>query len=186
MELALYAPGLGYYSGGAHKFGAAGDFVTAPEMSPPSPRRWRRRPSRSWPLARRESSRSAPAPAASPPTCCSNSNRRNALPERYGILDLSGELRERQHATIAQRARICSTAWNGSTACPSNSTVWCCQRTARCAARASRALGAMTAFSSAASVRRGRRVRWVDRPAAGPCWSSAQKLADGQRFPPAI
>ena len=34
MELALYAPGLGYYSAGATKFGAAGDFVTAPEMGP--------------------------------------------------------------------------------------------------------------------------------------------------------
>ncbi|MFZ2910872.1 MAG: class I SAM-dependent methyltransferase, partial [Candidatus Desulfobacillus denitrificans] len=34
MALALYAPGLGYYSGGARKFGAAGDFVTAPELSP--------------------------------------------------------------------------------------------------------------------------------------------------------
>lgn len=34
MELALYAPGLGYYSGGAKKFGKAGDFVTAPEISP--------------------------------------------------------------------------------------------------------------------------------------------------------
>lgn len=34
MELALYAPGLGYYSAGAHKFGEAGDFVTAPEISP--------------------------------------------------------------------------------------------------------------------------------------------------------
>ena len=34
MELVLYAPGLGYYSGGARKFGAAGDFVTAPEMTP--------------------------------------------------------------------------------------------------------------------------------------------------------
>ena len=33
MELALYAPGMGYYSGGARKFGAAGDFVTAPEIS---------------------------------------------------------------------------------------------------------------------------------------------------------
>lgn len=33
MELALYAPGLGYYSAGATKFGAAGDFVTAPEIS---------------------------------------------------------------------------------------------------------------------------------------------------------
>lgn len=34
MELALYAPGLGYYSAGARKFGAAGDFVTAPELGP--------------------------------------------------------------------------------------------------------------------------------------------------------
>ena len=34
MELCLYAPGLGYYSAGAHKFGAGGDFVTAPELGP--------------------------------------------------------------------------------------------------------------------------------------------------------
>lgn len=34
MHLALYAPGLGYYSAGSTKFGAAGDFVTAPETSP--------------------------------------------------------------------------------------------------------------------------------------------------------
>ena len=34
MELALYAPGLGYYAAGARKFGADGDFVTAPEISP--------------------------------------------------------------------------------------------------------------------------------------------------------
>jgi SAM-dependent MidA family methyltransferase len=33
MELALYAPGLGYYSGGSVKLGPAGDFVTAPEIS---------------------------------------------------------------------------------------------------------------------------------------------------------
>jgi len=32
MELALYAPGLGYYAGGSAKLGAPGDFVTAPEM----------------------------------------------------------------------------------------------------------------------------------------------------------
>ena len=33
MELALYAPRLGYYSGGASKLGASGDFTTAPEIS---------------------------------------------------------------------------------------------------------------------------------------------------------
>ena len=34
MELALYAPGLGYYSGGAAKLGKDGDFTTAPEITP--------------------------------------------------------------------------------------------------------------------------------------------------------
>ena len=34
MQLALYEPGLGYYSAGAKKLGAGGDFVTAPEISP--------------------------------------------------------------------------------------------------------------------------------------------------------
>lgn len=33
MQLALYAPGLGYYSAGASKFGGSGDFITAPELS---------------------------------------------------------------------------------------------------------------------------------------------------------
>ena len=33
MDLVLYAPGLGYYAAGAHKLGAGGDFVTAPEIS---------------------------------------------------------------------------------------------------------------------------------------------------------
>ncbi|HQR84810.1 MAG TPA: SAM-dependent methyltransferase [Polynucleobacter sp.] len=34
MEMALYEPSMGYYSAGAHKLGAGGDFTTAPELSP--------------------------------------------------------------------------------------------------------------------------------------------------------
>ena len=34
MHAALYSPGLGYYSAGSTKFGLAGDFTTAPELSP--------------------------------------------------------------------------------------------------------------------------------------------------------
>ena len=34
MQMVLYTPSLGYYSGGAKKFGVGGDFVTAPEISP--------------------------------------------------------------------------------------------------------------------------------------------------------
>ena len=33
MRMALYQPGLGYYTGGLQKFGTAGDFITAPEVS---------------------------------------------------------------------------------------------------------------------------------------------------------
>jgi SAM-dependent MidA family methyltransferase len=32
MHLALHEPGIGYYAGGTQKFGAGGDFVTAPEL----------------------------------------------------------------------------------------------------------------------------------------------------------
>jgi SAM-dependent MidA family methyltransferase len=32
MEMALYQPGLGYYSAGLHKLGESGDFITAPEL----------------------------------------------------------------------------------------------------------------------------------------------------------
>ena len=34
MQLALYAPALGYYTGGRHQLGADGDFITAPESTP--------------------------------------------------------------------------------------------------------------------------------------------------------
>ncbi|MCG8043565.1 MAG: SAM-dependent methyltransferase, partial [Candidatus Thiodiazotropha endolucinida] len=34
MDMALYAPGLGYYVAGSRKFGDQGDFITAPEVSP--------------------------------------------------------------------------------------------------------------------------------------------------------
>ena len=34
MELALYTPQYGYYSGGSHKIGTDGDFITAPTLSP--------------------------------------------------------------------------------------------------------------------------------------------------------
>ncbi len=104
MDLSLYAPGMGYYSGGAHKFGAAGDFVTAPEISSL--------------FACTLATQVAQVLALSAPQIIevgAGSGRlaadlllelelRSALPERYRILDLSGELRERQRATISQRA----------------------------------------------------------------------------------
>jgi len=104
MELALYKPGMGYYAGGSRKFGAAGDFVTAPELSPTF-------------------AQTLAVQLQQLQTCCAarlievgggsgrlasdlllELERQRRLPESYAILELSGELRRRQLDTIAQRA----------------------------------------------------------------------------------
>ena len=104
MELALYAPGLGYYRAGARKFGPDGDFVTAPELSPLFSRC----------LARQcrqilealgggmllELGAGTGVMAAD---LLRELRALDALPERYAILELSGELRQRQHQTLAER-----------------------------------------------------------------------------------
>lgn len=101
MALALYAPGLGYYSAGARKFGAAGDFVTAPEMTPY--------------FGRALAAQVAEVMALSAPAVLEvgagsgrlaadlllELERLGALPERYEILDLSADLRARQRETLA-------------------------------------------------------------------------------------
>lgn len=104
MEELLYAPGLGYYAAGARKFGAAGDFVTAPEMSGLFGKA----------LARQVGEViSASAPAII--EVGAGSGRLAAdlllaleaagqLPETYAILDLSADLRQRQQQTIAAAA----------------------------------------------------------------------------------
>jgi SAM-dependent MidA family methyltransferase len=102
MEQLLYAPGLGYYAAGARKFGAAGDFVTAPEMSGLFGQA----------LARQV----ADGMAASAPVVLevgAGSGRLaadlllalealDALPEQYCLLELSADLRQRQQATLAR------------------------------------------------------------------------------------
>lgn len=103
MELALYAPGLGYYSGRLPKLGAKGDFVTAPELSPLFSRC----------LARQCAQILAEIPDASVLEAGAGSGRMAAdllvelarlemLPARYQILELSGALRERQAATLQE------------------------------------------------------------------------------------
>ena len=104
MELALYAPGLGYYSGGSRKFGSEGDFLTAPELTPLYGQA----------LAQQVAqvlAASAPlvieAGAGSGRLAADLLQALDALgcaPEHYRILELSGELRARQQATLAARA----------------------------------------------------------------------------------
>jgi SAM-dependent MidA family methyltransferase len=101
MHLALYAPGLGYYSAGSTKLGAAGDFVTGPEISPLFGRCIARQVEE---LLREgfdhvlELGGGSGALAAH---MLQAHARSGLLPGRYSILEPSAELRERQRAHIA-------------------------------------------------------------------------------------
>ena len=104
MELALYAPGMGYYSGGAHKFGAAGDFVTAPEITPLFSQTLAAQAAQIMALSAPQIIEVGAGSGRLAADLLLELEQRKALPEYYGILDLSGELRERQRNTIEQRA----------------------------------------------------------------------------------
>lgn len=102
MELALYAPGLGYYSGGAQKFGAAGDFVTAPELTPFFGRALAAQVAQAMDAAGAPFILEAGAGSGRlAADLLAELERLGRLPERYFILDLSAELRQRQQATLA-------------------------------------------------------------------------------------
>ncbi|MEX2353227.1 MAG: SAM-dependent methyltransferase, partial [Gammaproteobacteria bacterium] len=104
MEMALYQPGLGYYSGGARKFGAQGDFTTAPELSPLF----------SACVARQceqifietgthtvlELGAGTGIMAAD---LLTDLQRRHSLPETYMILETSADLRQRQQQLLKNR-----------------------------------------------------------------------------------
>jgi len=107
MELALYAPGLGYYSGGSHKFGGhrvGGDFLTAPELTPLFGRALARQVAQ---ILAASSPEIIEAGAGSGRLAVDLLLALDALgcaPQRYRILELSGELRARQQATLAEHA----------------------------------------------------------------------------------
>jgi len=108
MQLALYAPGLGYYVAGSRKLGAEGDFVTAPEIAPlfshclaqaivPA-------------LQELDEANILEVGAGRGVMAAEILRHLQAieqLPEHYYILELSGELRERQAQTLAQHVPEC-------------------------------------------------------------------------------
>ncbi len=107
MRLALYAPRLGYYRAGAEKFGAAGDFVTAPEVSPLF----------GQVLGRQIGETLATCGGDTVLELGAGSGKlaldvlralaaENRLPDRYLILEVSGELATRQRKLIAQEPEL--------------------------------------------------------------------------------
>jgi SAM-dependent MidA family methyltransferase len=100
MEMALYQPGLGYYSASLPKFGAAGDFVTAPEISSLF----------GYCLARQAEALIAQGCAAEvlefgagSGKLCAQILESMPVLAHYRILDLSADLRQRQQQYLEER-----------------------------------------------------------------------------------
>lgn len=103
MELALYAPGLGYYMAGARKFGPAGDFVTAPELSPLFGQVLARQCAQ---LLRQLGAKAdllelGAGTGALVAALLPELQRQDSLPRRYLILEPSADLRQRQQVELA-------------------------------------------------------------------------------------
>jgi SAM-dependent MidA family methyltransferase len=103
MDLALYAPLVGYYSGGAQKFGAGGDFTTAPEISGLFGACVAVQCAEI--LKRLDTASILEIGAGSGRLAADVLGRLESLrelPERYWILEISAELRHRQREHIAR------------------------------------------------------------------------------------
>lgn len=103
MELALYAPGLGYYSAGARKLGKAGDFVTAPEISPLYGQTLALQVQQVLEAGFDEVLEVGAGSGALAATLLEELERSGRVPRSYLILELSADLRERSRDTLAAK-----------------------------------------------------------------------------------
>lgn len=104
MGRALFEPGLGYYSGGSRKFGPEGDFVTAPEISPLFGRSLAVQMQQVMAMS---AARVIEVGAGTGRLACDlllAFEQMGCVPERYEILELSGELRVRQAESLREHA----------------------------------------------------------------------------------
>lgn len=100
MHQALYAPGVGYYSGGAKKFGHGGDFVTAPEISSLFAQTLTRQAAQ---ILQRTSAGILELGAGTGRLAAEmllELARLESVPEQYLILEVSAYLRETQKQTL--------------------------------------------------------------------------------------
>jgi SAM-dependent MidA family methyltransferase len=101
MHLCLYAPGLGYYSAGSQKLGRHGDFTTAPEISSLFSRTFAHHIKDV--LVQLEQPSIIEFGAGSGKMAADillELASLNCLPEKYYIIEVSADLRERQLKTI--------------------------------------------------------------------------------------
>jgi len=103
MELALYAPGLGYYTAGAHKFGEAGDFITAPELSVLFGKTLARQMQQIMAQSAPHILELGAGSGKLAVDMLTELEGLNALPDTYSILEVSADLRQRQRAQVAEK-----------------------------------------------------------------------------------
>jgi SAM-dependent MidA family methyltransferase len=104
MELVLYAPGLGYYSAGSHKLGEQGDFITAPEISPLFAQCLAKQCEQI--LRNLQNGKILEIGAGSGVMAADlllELERLDVLPEKYFILEVSADLRDRQSLLLQTR-----------------------------------------------------------------------------------
>ena len=105
MQHALYAPELGYYTAGATKFGEAGDFITAPEVSSVFGKVVARQCAEV--MRQLDGGAEILEYGAGSGTLAADVlealESLDALPSAYNILEISPDLRERQEACLRQR-----------------------------------------------------------------------------------
>ncbi|MFZ5483234.1 MAG: class I SAM-dependent methyltransferase [Pseudomonadota bacterium] len=104
MHLALYAPGLGYYSAGARKFGAQGDFVTAPELTPLFGEALATQVAQVLRVCGGDVLELGAGSGRLAVDVLLALERMECVPQLYHILEVSPDLRQRQRALLAEAA----------------------------------------------------------------------------------
>ncbi len=185
MELALYAPGLGYYTAGARKFGAAGDFVTAPGMTALFGQALANQVAQVMALAVPVILEVGAGSGRLAADLLQALEGLGCLPDHYYILDLSADLRERQRQTLETEVPhlLARVAWLDALpdrfsgvvvgnelldAMPAENVAW------REDGLAERGVGLDAAGGFA----------WVERPAQGPLLEAAREIGEQCTLPP--
>ena len=104
MELALYAPGLGYYSAGSAKFGGTGDFVTAPEISTLFGQTLAKQLAQVLQLTHGNILEAGAGSGQLALQLLSELEKTGHLPAHYFILEVSADLQNRQRALLYEQA----------------------------------------------------------------------------------
>ncbi|MBT8126169.1 MAG: SAM-dependent methyltransferase, partial [Gammaproteobacteria bacterium] len=105
MRMALYQPGMGYYSSGLNKFGQSGDFITAPEVSSLFSRCLARQIAQVFnQTGVNDVLEFGAGSGLMAVDILLELEQQQALPMNYYILELSAELRQRQQQTVADKA----------------------------------------------------------------------------------